>query len=99
MSTLRSRGSFAVVLVAVALALTACAAGPSQVQGSGDAGFWLGLWHGVITPVTFLISLFTDEVNIYDVHNNGNWYDFGYVLGLSVIFSGGGGGAAASRRG
>jgi hypothetical protein len=31
------------------------------------AGFWLGLWHGIICPVTFLISLFNDNVNIYEV--------------------------------
>jgi hypothetical protein len=45
--------------------------------------------------VTFLVSLFSDSVGIYEVDNDGAWYDFGYVLGLSAIFSGGG---AASRR-
>jgi predicted small secreted protein len=81
-------------LVLVALALTACAAGPNTAAGTGaDVGFWLGLWHGVITPVTFVISLFTDDVTIYEVANDGNWYDFGYVLGLMVAF----GGAAGSR--
>lgn len=60
------------------------------------AGFWLGLWHGIIAPVTFLISLFTDNVNIYEVHNNGNWYDFGFVLGAGILF--GGGGAPAGDR-
>ena len=87
------------VVVAV-LVLSSCAAGPNPaVDGGKDpAGFWLGLWQGFITPVTFLISLFTDEVNIYEVRNNGNWYDFGYVIGLSVIFSGGGGAAGRGRR-
>jgi hypothetical protein len=33
------------------------------------AGFWLGLWQGLISPITFLISLFTSEVNIYEVQN------------------------------
>lgn len=76
--------------------LSACAAsGNEAATGRADAGFWLGLWHGVITPVTFVVSLFTDDVGIYEVRNRGAWYDFGYVLGLSVIFSGGG---AASRR-
>ena len=72
-------------------------AGSSPVPA---AGFWLGLWHGIITPVTFLISLFTDDVNVYEVQNNGNWYDFGFVLGLSVAFGGSAGsGSAAARRG
>ena len=66
------------------------------------AGFWLGLWQGMISPFTFVISLFTDDVNIYEVRNNGNWYDFGFILGVSVAFSGagaGGGSASRARRG
>jgi hypothetical protein len=28
-------------------------------------------------------------VNIYEVHNNGNWYNFGFVFGLSIVFGSG----------
>ena len=96
----RSGGRLAVLLLLVALLLAACAAGPNPgvSQTAGSAGFWLGLWQGFITPVTFVISLFTDHVNIYEVHNNGNWYDFGYVLGLSVAFGGAGRSCAAAGR-
>ena len=84
-----SRGGLAALLVLVALVAVGCAAGPNVATGPApDAGFWLGLWHGVIVPVTFVISLFTDDVSIYEVVNNGNWYDFGFVLGLSVSFGG-----------
>lgn len=96
----RSGSRLAVLVVLGALALAACAAGPNPevAQTAQNAGFWLGLWHGLITPVTFVISLFTDHVNIYEVHNDGNWYDFGYVLGLSVAFGGAArSGATASR--
>jgi hypothetical protein len=67
----------------LALMLSACAAGPNELVDTGPdpAGFWLGLWQGFISPITFLISLFTSEVNIYEVQNNGNWYDFGFMLG------------------
>jgi len=54
------------------------------------------LWHGLISCVTFVISLFSDNVNVYEVHNSGNWYDFGFMLGVSIIF--GGGGRAAKRK-
>ncbi|MGW6442630.1 hypothetical protein [Lentzea sp. NPDC055074] len=77
-----------VVLLAVALVATACAAGPnvaSSVDGVPVAGFWRGVWHGLIYPVTFFISLFTDNVNIYEVRNNGNWYDFGFVAGIGLL--------------
>ena len=83
------------------LVLAACAPGANDVAASGagePAGFWLGLWHGTITPVTFVISLFNDTVNIYEVHNNGNWYNFGFVVGLSVVFGSGSKSSSPARR-
>lgn len=83
-----------VVVVLGAFLLAACTAGPNpevnMAAPDGDiAGFWSGLWQGFIAPITFFISLFTDGVNIYEVHNNGNWYDFGFVLGAGLLLSGG----------
>ena len=79
-----------VILFLSVLILTACAAGPNPaVNGPDSAGFFLGLWHGLIAPITFFISLFTDNVNIYEVDNNGNWYDFGFVIGAGLLLSGG----------
>jgi len=45
----------------------------------------VGPCHGAIVPITFVVSLFTDTVGIHEVDNNGNWYDFGLVLGLAVF--------------
>ena len=80
-----------------------CAAGPNELamQPDGDgrvAGFGLGLWHGVISPIAFVISLFNETVKMYEVHNTGGWYDFGFLLGVMMIFGGGGGGAARRRK-
>lgn len=74
--------------------LTACAPSPNHLQGTAGprdtlAGFWLGLWQGFITPFVFVISLFTSGLNIYEVHNNGSWYNFGYLFGLLCFFGGG----------
>jgi hypothetical protein len=69
-----------------ALALTACAATQATDAVAPSApGFLLGLWHGFIFPVAWLVSLFTDKVAIYAVPNNGGWYDFGYFLGIVVF--------------
>ena len=83
----RRTGATLVVAVGVLLLLGACAAGANTGQSPTGANFWWGLWHGMILPVTFIVSLFTDTVSIYEVDNNGNWYDFGFMLGIA-LFSG-----------
>ena len=62
------------------------------------AGFWQGLWHGFISPVTLVMSLFKEDVSMYEVHNNGGWYNFGFLLGTMMIFGGGGGKKTYSRK-
>lgn len=67
-------------------------AGPGskyQIHGARSAGFWAGLWHGMICPITFFVSLFTTNVRIYETHNRGRLYDFGFIIGLSGAFGGG----------
>ena len=60
------------------------------------AGFWTGLWHGFASPFMFIISLFNEDINVYEVFNNGGWYNFGFMFGMSIIF--GGGGRGSKRR-
>jgi len=74
--------------------LTSCAPGPNGSEKTPDkegdiAGFFLGIWHGLIAPITFIISIFSDNVSFYEVHNNGGWYNFGFVLGAGLFLSGG----------
>ena len=94
----KKRLFFTAIVILSMLLLAGCAAGTNPAIDVPDtdgnsAGFWSGLWHGIISPVTFIISLFTDNVNIYEVHNSGNWYDFGFMFGICIIFGGGAGGA------
>jgi hypothetical protein len=98
----KSRLALAACMVVAVLLLASCAAGPNnvaQVHAAHLAGFWQGLWQGLVSPITFLVSLFNATVNIYEVHNNGNWYNFGFMIGVSATFSGiGRSGAAAGSR-
>ena len=87
------------ILVVIPLLMAACAAGPNELRNTPDedgevAGFWKGIWHGIISPITFIISLFNKGVSVFEVHNNGGWYTFGFLLGASATFGGSGGGAA-----
>jgi hypothetical protein len=89
----------ALILLVVGLLLLSvlggCAPGPNASKGTGSgydrvAGFWLGLWQGFIAPFVFVASMFKSDLNIYEVHNNGSWYNFGYLFGLACFFGGGG---------
>ena len=80
---------------AAALAtLSACATQSTAAVAPAAPGFLLGLWHGFIFPVAWVVSLFAPQVAIYAVPNNGGWYDFGYFLGIVVL----GVGANGARR-
>lgn len=56
-----------------------------KLQGAKPAGFLGGLWHGLLAVITFIISLFTAKVSVWETNNNGRWYEFGFVLGISLL--------------
>lgn len=88
----------ALVLIVI-LASLSCAPGNYRwnpgLEGSKPAGFWAGLWHGIIVIITFIISLFNRNVGIYEAYNYGWSYNLGFVLGLCISV---GGGLKAHRR-
>ena len=46
-----------------------------------------GLWHGFIMPFTLVLSFFNSDVQIYEVHNAGSEYNFGFFLGEAFMFA------------
>ena len=83
------------IITLAALALAACVATESVNAVQPNApGFLLGVWHGFIFPVAFILSLFVDKIDVYAVPNNGHFYDFGYFVGICFL----GVGARSSRR-
>ena len=84
----------ATIILLVIVVLSACVAGPNPMEKESNekgkvAGFWRGLWHGFIAPITFIISIFSSKVRFYEVYNSGFWYNFGFVLAAGLFLSGG----------
>jgi hypothetical protein len=78
---------FILLVVLGALILSGCAE-PEHINDcvSGEpAGFWSGLWHGMIAVIAFICKLFGANVAIYAVNNTGGWYDFGFLLGVGAF--------------
>jgi len=85
------------LIFAVCLLATGCADQVSfqQAEQMTEVGFLHGLWHGMIFPIAFICSLFSDNVAVYAIYNSGGWYDFGYMIGLGSSI---GGTASSSSR-
>jgi len=93
----------AILILLLLFVLASCAPGPNTAEKTPDkegkvAGFWMGIWHGLISPITFIISIFTKNVRFYEVHNNGFWYNFGFVIGAGLFLNGGILGSRKARR-
>lgn len=90
MKIIRYLGLFLILI----LIFSSCVPGPNDNEKTPNkegkiAGFWRGIWHGLLAPITFIISIFTKNVRFYEVHNNGFWYNLGFVLGAGLFLSGG----------
>ena len=60
----------------------------NQPDGNGlVARAGAGLWHGIIAPVTLVLSFFNSDVHMYEVHNVGSEYDLGFLLGVGVVIA------------
>ena len=62
---------FPVLLIAVVLLLSSCAPGNERFTLDEPAGFFMGIWHGLIMGISFIISLFNENVYIYELYNSG----------------------------
>jgi hypothetical protein len=71
------------VCIVLSVSLASCASQPDTSSYTQVPGFFSGLWHGLVAPVAFVFAIFTD-IRIYAFPNSGNWYDLGFLLGLSA---------------
>lgn len=80
------------LIVSVAVLLSSCGY-VAPVEMPSGPGFLIGLFHGVISFFTMILSFFTG-VEMYATNNSGSWYDLGFVIGVMIFY----GGSAKSRR-
>lgn len=75
-------------------ALTGCIPGDGTYTQSDPAGFFWGIWHGWVSPISLIIGIFDPGIRVYEVNNTGWWYDFGFYMAVISGF----GGLSLSRR-
>lgn len=74
-------------LILVMSVMTGCLAGPRSpyAAGSLDAGFFTGLWHGILAPLTLIASFLNENVRMYEAANSGPEYDLGFLMGVILL--------------
>ena len=89
---MKTRKSTIVILLIVTtciLFFVGCLPGenPSVDSSYSSAGFFTGIWQGLISPFSLIASIFFD-VSFYEVDNTGWWYNLGFLIGIGSLFFG-----------
>lgn len=74
-----------IVIVIVSTFLVACFAGTKTVEDK-PAGFFLGIWHGWIAPLSLILEIFNSDIRIYETNNRGFLYDLGFYISIIAGF-------------
>ena len=82
--------TIAAIVLIIVLAITL----PNIMPGIGTytqdkpAGFFSGVWHGWIAPVSLGFGIFNSDITIYETMNTGWWYSFGFYIAIISGFGG-----------
>lgn len=79
---------FLFMMVAAVVMLSGCVPGDGSYSAQEPAGFFWGIWHGWVAPISLIIGLFNDSIRIYEVYNTGWWYDLGFYIAVISGFGG-----------
>jgi len=82
------------VPIAACLLLAACAPGSADSAHAASSGpiseFALGLWHGIISPITLIVEIINRllahilpwQAHLYETKAESVFYDAGFYLGM-----------------
>ena len=76
------------LLILLLLFVTTCMPGGGSSTESDKAGFFMGIWHGWIAPISLVWGLLNSSIRVYEAYNTGWWYDFGFYIAIIGGFGG-----------
>ena len=77
-----------VLLLLIIILLSGCIPGDRKHTEEKPAGFFWGIWHGWIAPISLIIRIFNPNIRIYETANTGWWYEFGFYIAIISGFGG-----------
>jgi len=86
---MKSNKILLILLVIISLfILNSCAHGSGASTIDNPAGFFTGVWHGWIAPISLIWGIFNKSIRVYEPFNTGWFYDFGFYIAIIGGFGG-----------
>jgi len=86
---MKFKSSLLIVLMLVCIwILAGCVPGDGTHTAQDPAGFFWGIWHGWIAPISLVIGFFNRNIRVYEVMNTGWFYDLGFYIAIIGGFGG-----------
>lgn len=87
-----------VIIVLLINLLIGCAEHYTSQAWADPYGFFSGIWHGIIFPLTCIVNIiswmlsligvsFLNDIEIAGRPNIGLWYYVGFILGIGILSS------------
>ena len=81
--------SICTLLLIVLITAAGCMPGDGEHTADQPAGFFWGVWHGWIAPISLIWGLlFNPDIRLYEPQNSGWAYDFGFYIAIISGFGG-----------
>jgi hypothetical protein len=78
----RQKMALLILLIGLAMLTTGCLPGDGASTKGSPAGFFSGIWHGWIAPLSLVLGIFNRAIRIYEPINTGWWYDLGFYAAV-----------------
>ena len=77
-----------ILLLITLITSAGCIPGDGKHTVEKPAGFFWGIWHGWIAPISLIWGIFNSDIRVYEPQNTGWWYDFGFYMAIISGFRG-----------
>jgi len=71
-----------ITLIILIISITSCFPNEVTADKADPSGFFMGIWHGWIAPISLILSFFNPSIRIYDAVNTGWAYDLGFYIAI-----------------
>jgi hypothetical protein len=85
---MRSLTRATLLALCAAVLLSGCFPGSGHSTPAKPAGFFMGVWHGWIAPISLVGEFFNPALRVYEQANTGFGYDLGFYCAVISGFGG-----------